>query len=108
MPRSAFEGALENQLQSELEQPRIANLQWLPKRWTCGAAIHAKELGMVKYVEEFRPELQTQLLSYPSLLENAHVPIVDRRIAAKSTRRGAELARRYVVIELTRSENETV
>src|ERR1700756_5271011 len=63
---------------------------------------------MVEYVENLGTELQPQSLAYSRVLENPHVPIIDRGVAAQRTRSVAEGSERHVVVEEVRIENKAV
>src|SRR6266566_2204458 len=121
-PRPAFYGdASENELQSKLEQPGVAQLLGLSKSRTLvpRVAIRPVELSMIENVKNLRPEFQVHFLSNGSLLEYANIPIVDGRIAAKCAGDVAESSKRnsgrisragrsVAVVEQVRVEHEAV
>src|SRR5215469_4267298 len=116
-----FGGALENELQSKLEQPGVAHLVGLSKSRTLvpGVAICPVELSMIENVKNLRPEFQMHLLANGSFLKYTNIPIVDGRIAAKCAWHVAESSKRnrggisrtgrsVAVVEQVRIEHEAI
>src|SRR5439155_16173588 len=87
---------LKNHFQSKLQQARIADLLRLSKGSIRGTAVHAVELSMIENVVDFRTELQSELFTEGSVLENPHVPVIDGRIAAKRPWDSADCSQRAV------------
>ena len=113
--------ASENQLQSKLEQARVAYLGEFAERGVTGVAVRAVELRMVKDVVDLGAKFDLQFFADRRVLVKAGVPVVDRGIAAQGARRISEAAKsncstrigtidgvKRRVVELRRIEDEAV
>ena len=76
---------LEIQLQRQLANAGCERLLSFTKgRTSIDIALHVRELGMVKEVEEFCSELEIQPLGDVGVLQQSRIPIVDTRPVEKA------------------------
>src|SRR5688500_14678361 len=83
-PRVSFRYTfLEHELQSELDDPRIAEARvgTRDNAEIAAAAVSVRdvEVHLVEDVEELRPELHVHVRAHAEVLEQPHVPAVQRR-----------------------------
>src|SRR5260370_6332949 len=92
-----------------MQKARITHLLRLAESRVCGVAVHAVELRVVKHVENLGAELHAHPFVNWRHLEQAHVPVVDRRITAQRARRITKRSQRHaIIVQLRGIENETV
>ena len=76
---------LEIQLQRQLANAGCERLLSFTKGCTgIDIALHIRELGVVKEVEEFCSELEIQSLGDMGVLQQSHIPIVNTRPVEKA------------------------
>src|SRR5579863_5042158 len=88
-------GSLEEELQAELNFPRVPRLERLAKGGTIrDVAVHAVKLRVVKQVVELRAEFGAHSLRQREALEQARIEVGNARAAANRAWRVADGARR--------------